>query len=386
MPGLRSAYKVSTASATLAQLHRLQRDDWYRSSRSRVGMKVVEVPRLLAPSIMHRAAARQLHHVSRRPPRPSWADESDDSDNCREHGTTSSGVLDCVFPVDIVFVNDPWADATLLPVGASAVPVSPPVSGIVHEDSWSAWKKMETVAKESKVSTADASTQTEDEMPLELLKSCLGSESLGSELPEELVGMSLEELFGDQDQDNDCDVVDSETDGVLAGDDDAAGVGEATRCSRGDVEMLKLHEEEVGLADILKSAIASMGLLKAADLQCIRDEIRKEVLDVANLRKEGLRKKMDVLYGRVAAMHSRINDIEHTVFATNTVYVAEEEDVEEELVQGSVVRIFGLTARPELNGEVGRAVQFDVKKDRWQVRLAHGDLLLQAKNLMPFDT
>jgi len=156
----------------------------------------------------------------------------------------------------------------------------------------------------------------------------------------------------------------------------------------------------VGLADILKSAIASMGLLKEADLQCIRDEIRKEVqIDVArldsrmdsvagsaNLRKEGLRKKMDVLYGRVAAMHSRINDIEHTVFATNTVYVAEEEDVEEELVQGSVVRIFGLTARPELNGEVGRAVQFDVKKDRWQVRLAHGDLLLQAKNLMPFDT
>jgi len=171
-------------------------------------------------------------------------------------------------------------------------------------------------------------------------------------------------------------------------------------------ERVKVKFEElaggfaVGFADILKSAIASMGLLKAADLQGIRDEIRKEVqsevarLDSridsvagsANLRKEGLRKKMEVLYVRVAVMQGSIREIEHIVFAEDTVNVAEEEDVEEELVQGSVVRIFGLTARPELNGEVGRVVQFDVKKGRWQVRLADGDLLLQAKNLMTFDT
>jgi len=154
-----------------------------------------------------------------------------------------------------------------------------------------------------------------------------------------------------------------------------------------------------GLGDILKSAIASMGLLKAADLQCIRDEIRKEVqIDAArldsrmdsvagsaNLQKEGLRKKIGVLYGRVAVMETRIRDIEHLVIAEDTVTEAEEEDVEEVLVQGSVVRIFGLTARLELNGEVGMAVQFDAKKGRWQMRLARGDLLLQAMNLMPFD-
>ena len=67
-------------------------------------------------------------------------------------------------------MNDPWAAAASLPVGSRAVPITPHVSGVVHEDSWGEWKKSESAqaAVESKVSFADAGTQSEEDVPMVL--------------------------------------------------------------------------------------------------------------------------------------------------------------------------------------------------------------------------
>ena len=67
-------------------------------------------------------------------------------------------------------MKDPWAAASSLPDGSRAVPDFPLVSGVVPEDSWGAWKKSESAqaVKESNVSTADAGTQTEEDVPLML--------------------------------------------------------------------------------------------------------------------------------------------------------------------------------------------------------------------------
>ncbi len=61
MLGLRSVYSVNVAFASSVQLRRLERDQWYMRSHSRVGMKFIEVPFRLAATVKHMAAARVLH-------------------------------------------------------------------------------------------------------------------------------------------------------------------------------------------------------------------------------------------------------------------------------------------------------------------------------------
>lgn len=57
--------------------------------------------------------------------------------------------------------------------------------------------------------------------------------------------------------------------------------------------------------------------------------------------------------------------------------------VQYELVPGVAVRLRDLKARPELNGQVGVTVEFDSKKERWQVKLLDSGekMLLKAVNL-----
>lgn len=53
---------------------------------------------------------------------------------------------------------------------------------------------------------------------------------------------------------------------------------------------------------------------------------------------------------------------------------------------GQTVRLSGLQARPELNGELGVAMRFVEAEGRWLVRLADGDgKKLKPANLIPLE-
>ncbi|OQR83286.1 hypothetical protein ACHHYP_14913 [Achlya hypogyna] len=55
------------------------------------------------------------------------------------------------------------------------------------------------------------------------------------------------------------------------------------------------------------------------------------------------------------------------------------------VVPGQAVRVRGLVARPEMNGQIGMALKFDAKAERWQVRLVnHADgIKVKPVNLEP---
>lgn len=56
------------------------------------------------------------------------------------------------------------------------------------------------------------------------------------------------------------------------------------------------------------------------------------------------------------------------------------------LTPGVLVRLYGLKAKPELNGMIGNCIAFDKSKGRWQVRLEErpqADMLFKEDNLQP---
>ena len=53
------------------------------------------------------------------------------------------------------------------------------------------------------------------------------------------------------------------------------------------------------------------------------------------------------------------------------------------MLPGMAVRMVGLQARPELNGQVGVLVKQDATTNRWQVRRGRDDMLLKGANLEP---
>lgn len=60
-------------------------------------------------------------------------------------------------------------------------------------------------------------------------------------------------------------------------------------------------------------------------------------------------------------------------------------DKQPALREGKRVRLAGLKACPELNGKLGKLIQFDGEKGRWQVKLKDSTKLLKADNLVPCD-
>jgi len=57
---------------------------------------------------------------------------------------------------------------------------------------------------------------------------------------------------------------------------------------------------------------------------------------------------------------------------------------DEGLNPGIIVQIMGVKAKPELNGKVGMVIDFDKKKERWQVRVdGASDMLFREENLYP---
>jgi len=159
----------------------------------------------------------------------------------------------------------------------------------------------------------------------------------------------------------------------------------------------------LGVADTLKAVIAAAGLLTTEDMNGVRDEIRQQFqLDIgrldsrvdnmaglANVRKEGLRKKVDMLYGRVAEIRGLVqeyqeNERDFTQYSSQKFTVAADDDefTRPERVVGAVVELQGLVARPELNGTRGELKAFCVDKRRWQVMLPGGEtVLLKEDNL-----
>lgn len=61
------------------------------------------------------------------------------------------------------------------------------------------------------------------------------------------------------------------------------------------------------------------------------------------------------------------------------------DDKKPALREGQRVRLAGLKACPELNGKLGKLLQFDEDKGRWQVKLKDSTKLLKADNLVPCD-
>ncbi len=108
--------------------------------------------------------------------------------------------------------------------------------------------------------------------------------------------------------------------------------------------------------------------------------------------KEGLRKKMGVLYGRLAELEFRTKELEDAVFdgtedlpSTGDDYAAAEklEGFRAHLATGKPVHVGGLTVRADLNGHAGTIIRFDEEKLRWQVYIGNETVLIRKENLFP---
>jgi len=126
------------------------------------------------------------------------------------------------------------------------------------------------------------------------------------------------------------------------------------------------------MAAVLETVVERTNLVAKSDL----DNFRKEIKQMANVKKEGLRKKVDTLYQQVADINGRLQDIEQDIEKDeDDVFVAAQPRL------GESVRIFGLLTRPELNGSCGVLRGFDADRGRWQVQVGGQMLSLKRSNL-----
>jgi len=179
----------------------------------------------------------------------------------------------------------------------------------------------------------------------------------------------------------------------------------------------------------VRTALDSEGVLKQVDLDSVREEIQQDVLEMievprvdiaafseqlevlgarvdsvanhANVKKEGLRKKTELLYRRMARLEFRIKNIESALEegpeGPEHEQSWDESEVEGEdyydyeallffrrnLKVGMPVHLDGLASRPDLNGKAGFLKEWSADRQRWAVAVGRERLLISADKLVP---